>query len=143
MPRKRSHSSTSPSDGAASSDQGPSKHTRASSASLSVDAQEISVDQYPLKVYIISAKLSHDVLQNLVSLVEKDIAKQGDGTGAQHLELTTDVDQANVVVTAVHTRPRLERHVHWDVAVRGPSHFAHTTLTRLPRKRKPSSPQIG
>ncbi|KAF8548993.1 Nucleotidyltransferase [Imleria badia] len=117
MPLKRSHSSASPhSDGGVSPDQGPSKRTHAYSASPTVDTRESSVDQYALRVYIIPAKLSHSALENLASLVEKNATEQGNSAGARNLALAANVDHADVVVTAVHTRPRLERHVCWEVA---------------------------
>lgn len=140
MPLKRSHSSSSPSDGGVLSNQGPSKRAPASAVP---DTREGSVEQYPLRIYIISAKLLPDTLQNLVSLVEKHTAHHGNTAGAQHFELAADLDHADVIVTAVHTRPRLERHVSWGVAVREPSHLLHTGLMGPRRKLKPSSLLIG
>ncbi|KAH0829157.1 hypothetical protein J3R83DRAFT_2666 [Lanmaoa asiatica] len=116
MPLKRSHSSAWPNGGAVLSDQGPSKRAHADSASPTADTRETSVDQSPLRVYIISAKLLPGVLENLVSLVENHAVQHGGKVGAQNLELTADSDHADVIVTAVHTRPRLERHVNWEVA---------------------------
>lgn len=127
MPSKRSRPSASPlSDGGVSSDiEGPSKRARAYSASPTVDIQG-SVDQYPLRVYIIPAKLSPSELENLASLVGKNATQQGNKTGARILALAPDLDHVDAIVTAVHTRPRLERHVCWEVAVREPSHVLHT-----------------
>lgn len=127
MPSKRPRSFASPSNGGVSSDQGPSKRAHADSASSgpTVDTRESSVDQCPLKVYIIPAKLLPSVLEDLACLVLTNAAPQGNKAGAKHLELTTNLEHADIVVTAVHTRPRLERHVSWEVAVRGPSHLLH------------------
>lgn len=97
-----------------------------------MDTQENSVDQCALKVYIISAKLLPGVLEDLACLVEKDTTPQGNKAGATNLELTTNWDHADVIVTAVHTRPRLERHVCWEVAVRGPSHLLHICIDENP-----------
>ncbi|KAI9568766.1 hypothetical protein HD554DRAFT_2021404 [Boletus coccyginus] len=121
MPSKRSHSSAfhrnGSSNGSVSSNQGPSKRARTDSASSSpVDTRESSVDQSPIQVYIISAKLLPVALEDLVNLVENNATSQRDRAGACNLELTLDLDHADVVVTAVHTRPRLERHVRWEVA---------------------------
>ncbi|KAN0081305.1 hypothetical protein V8E55_008929 [Tylopilus felleus] len=118
MPMKRSRSSTSRSESgvSSSSDQGPSKRTRDNTASQILVTRESSVDQNPLRVYIISAKLSSVALENLVGLVEKSAAQQGNRVGARRLALTADSNRADVLVTAVHTRPRLERHVRWEVA---------------------------
>ncbi|KAF8435028.1 DNA polymerase mu [Boletus edulis BED1] len=111
MPLKRSHSSASPSDGGTSSDQGPSKRTHAQTP----DTRGSSIDQYPLTVYIISAKLAPGELDNLVSLFEQNDLR-GNKAGARKLELTSDLDHADVIVAAIRTRPRLERHVGWEVA---------------------------
>lgn len=117
MPPKRSHSSTSPSDGGVLSDQGPSKRAHTNSAFPVADTRESSVDQDPLRVYIIPAKLLPGVLENLVNLVEEHVAQHDHKAGAQNFRMSADVDQADVIVTAVRTRPRLERHVSWEVAV--------------------------
>lgn len=146
MPMKRSRSSTSRSESGVSSgsDQGPSKRTRDNTASQILVTRESSVDQNPLRVYIISAKLSSVALENLVGLVEKSAAQQGNRVGARRLALTADSNRADVLVTAVHTRPRLERHVRWEVAVRGPSCLLpHSVDATLSRKQKPSSLPIG
>lgn len=127
MPSKRSHSSAfhrnGSSNGSVSPNQGPSKRAHTDSASSSpgptVDTRESSVDQSPIQVYIISAKLLPVALEDLVNLVENNATSQRDRAGACNLELTLDLDHADVIVTAVHTRPRLERHVRWEVAVRG------------------------
>ncbi|KAG8221279.1 hypothetical protein J3R82DRAFT_1445 [Butyriboletus roseoflavus] len=114
MPLKRSHSSPSPSDGGVLSDQGSSK--RALASAVASDTRESSVGQYPLRIYIISAKLLPGTLENLVNLVEEHTAHHGNTASAQNFELATDIDHADVIVTAVHTRPRLERHISWEVA---------------------------
>lgn len=124
MPLKRSHSSASPSDGGVFSDQSPSKRAQTDSPSPVADTRESSFDQFPLRVYIISAKFPPGDLENLVSLVEKHATQRDNEVRAQNFKLTADVDQADVIVTAVHTRPRLERHVSWNVTVRELSHLS-------------------
>jgi len=128
MPSKRSHSSAFHNDGGVSSNQGPSKraHTDSASPGPTVDTRESSVDRYLIKVYIISAKLLPAALEDLVNLVENNATPQRNKAGACNLELTLDLDDADVVVTAVHTRPRLERHVRWEVAVRGSLQLLYT-----------------
>lgn len=119
MPRKRSRSSTFPSD----SGVGASKRLH---SSASADSRESSVDQYPLRVHIIPAKLKTSALEDLVDLVEKPPTQNAGQAGARNLELAADLVHADVIVTAVHTKPRLERHIRWEVAVRGPFRLSHT-----------------
>ena len=124
MPSKRLRSSTSPSNGDIS-DQGRSKRVHAHSLSPT-SISEGSFDRCTLKVHIISAKLEPNAIADLVDLVERLSAQHGSQVGIPHLELTADLDLADVIVTAVHTRPRLERHISWEVAVRRLPHLVHT-----------------
>lgn len=69
-----------------------------------------------IKVHIIQAKLQPDALADLVSLIE-DISPPR----SLRLALCADPKQADVVVTAVRMRQRLERHLDWELAVCLPS----------------------
>lgn len=117
---KRSRLSASPSDGGFSDE---SSHP--SNSASPADTPESSVDRHPLRIHVISVKLEPGVLEHLVNLVEKHAAQRGGKVGAQCLELTADSDHADVIVTAIHTRPRLERHIRWEIAVCGPNHLLH------------------
>lgn len=130
MPFKRPRSSASPSDGGVSDESTP-----AFSASPP-DTRKSSVDRHPLRVHVISAKLDPSALDDLINLVEKHISQRGGKVGAQILELTPDPDRADVVVTAIHTRPRLERHIRWEVIVCGLSSLvAYAALMRPPPRK--------
>ncbi|KAG9312111.1 hypothetical protein JVU11DRAFT_7398 [Chiua virens] len=120
MPLRRSHTPISPTASGVPSDQTPSGSNRveyAHSASPPMNTRESSVDQYPTRIHILSTKIQPGVLDELVSLVERSTTalSHGDRVGS-HLELATDSDHADVIVTAIHTKPRLERHITWDVA---------------------------
>jgi DNA polymerase mu len=55
---------------------------------------------------VIDAKLTPEKVQDLVGMIE-----QNDG------RMATDIVEADVVICAVRTRSRLERHLKWDLAV--------------------------
>jgi hypothetical protein len=116
---KRFHPSPSEHGALGPKHQGPSKRAHGNSASpINMGTLEDSVEQRPVRIYIIPVKFTAGTLENLASLVEKQAA-QHDEVDAPNLELTADLDSADVLVTAVRTRPRLERHISWDVAVCG------------------------
>jgi len=68
----------------------------------------------PLKVYIIQAKLDQDTIIELYNLLERD-----GYNGSGNFTLCNDIDESDVVVTAIKMRKRLERHIDWEIAVRG------------------------
>ncbi|KIJ65936.1 hypothetical protein HYDPIDRAFT_174727 [Hydnomerulius pinastri MD-312] len=117
MPFKRHHSTgTGPNDTSDSDSdgEGPLKRMRSSSP---WNFQESSV--HPLRVYILPAKLETGTLEDLINLVEENSAQVHTGSGRvreQNLELTGDLEQADIIVTTVHMRRRLERHVDWELA---------------------------
>lgn len=59
-----------------------------------------------IKVFIVQAKLDSRVIGELFALAERHCQK-----------LCSDVEEADVIVTAIGMRKRLERNVAWDVAV--------------------------
>jgi hypothetical protein len=74
-----------------------------------------------IKVYIVQTKLDPETLLELYRVVEgHQVFAEPSGSGVK-FDLCQDVDKAEVVVTAVHMRRRLERHVEWDIAVRNSS----------------------
>ncbi|THH18302.1 hypothetical protein EUX98_g8985 [Antrodiella citrinella] len=58
-----------------------------------------------VKVYIVQAKLESPAIAELFQLAERNCEK-----------LCSDVEEADVIVTAIGMRKRLERHVAWDIA---------------------------
>lgn len=58
------------------------------------------------RVYILHAKLAH-----------KDISELHDVAGKADADLVGSPDEANVVITAIGMRKRLERHLDWNLAV--------------------------
>jgi hypothetical protein len=81
-----------------------------------------------IKVYIVQTKLDPETLLDLYRVVEgHQVFAEPSGSGVR-FDLCQDVDKAEVVVTAVHMRRRLERHVEWDIAVRNSS-FGHSHRT--------------
>ena len=61
---------------------------------------------YGVKIYVIQAKLSPSQIAELFTLAEKHCRK-----------LCRGVDEADVVLTAISMRKRLERHMTWETAV--------------------------
>lgn len=68
----------------------------------------------PLKVYIIQAKLDQDTIIELYNLLERDKCND-----SGNFTLCNDINESDVVVTAIKMRKRLERHIDWEIAVRG------------------------
>ncbi|KAL1668985.1 hypothetical protein GGF50DRAFT_45360 [Schizophyllum commune] len=102
-PAKRSRSSSyATSD---ESDYAPRKRPRSSSSSDSSD------EHRRLKVYIVQAKLDPDEVARLYNLVETYSVD-----GGLDFELALNPNVADVIVTAVRMRKRLERHVDWELA---------------------------
>lgn len=79
-----------------------------------------------LKVYVVQEKIEENHLVELFDSIEST-AK----TSSFLLEPVSDYRGADIIVTNIHMRKRLERHVPWNVAVSGlrltstASHLAH------------------
>lgn len=74
-----------------------------SSSGSSLDVQSDLFDGLAFK--IIDAKLTGEQIEGLVTSIEQSGGRT-----------VVDVNKADVIVCAVHTRSRLERHISWDVA---------------------------
>lgn len=59
-----------------------------------------------IKIHIVPAKLPSDTIEQLASLIH-----DADAISCGHPE------EADVLVTGIHMRKRLERHVNWEIAV--------------------------
>lgn len=75
-----------------------------------------------ITLHILDAKLQPEMVAELYALAESGGAK-----------VVGSVDEAEVVVTAIGMRKRLERHVSWDIAVSGMG----GPFLKLPRKTTP------
>jgi hypothetical protein len=75
----------------------------------------------PVTVYIVQSKLDPELLSDLFRIAERDQIFTGTSDSNHEgvkFDLCHDVGEAEVVVTAVHMRRRLERHVDWEIVVR-------------------------
>jgi DNA polymerase IV len=66
-----------------------------------------------VKVHVVQAKLDSEEISHLYSVIDRQRR-----SGTLDLELCMKPDEADVVVTAVRMRKRLERHLDWTLAVR-------------------------
>jgi DNA polymerase IV len=70
-----------------------------------------------MKVYLIQAKLDSSAVHDLYSLL--------DTNNDLDLQLSGDPEDADVIVTAIRMKRRLERHVDWNTAVSQRDHSLH------------------
>lgn len=90
---------------------------RARSRSPSHDQASSSSHITVITVYIVQAKLDPEIVSDLFRVAEGDrVFEDGHRNGIK-FRLCHDVGEAEVVVTAVHMRRRLERHIDWEIAV--------------------------
>ena len=110
MPLKRpAHSRGSSSD----SDDGSRKQFRSSSPIAGYAPRT-------LKVYIVQAKIEDESLLELYDLIESTQTAP-DPKDREHnlqLELVSYFADADIIITSIRMKKRLERHVEWDIAVR-------------------------
>ncbi|PPQ87454.1 hypothetical protein CVT25_008190 [Psilocybe cyanescens] len=79
----------------------------------------------PLKVYVIQEKLGENTVQELYNLIDSTptsaqrVTSTSDGAEENyhlHLELCGDPKDADIIVTNIRMKKRLERHVDWNTA---------------------------
>lgn len=74
-----------------------------------------------VKVFILQAKLEPETISELYKLIERKNESSSwsgsAGTGHLDLEICSDVSEADIIITAVRMRKRLERHINWNDAV--------------------------
>jgi hypothetical protein len=108
------------------SDESPSPGDKPSPSGLvrSSPPRNFIEEEKPLLVYILPGKILPEAMSELVTLVESyqigrvAMGYQGQGVVNElNVQLTGDVEKANVIVTAIHMRQRLERHIDWRIAV--------------------------
>jgi len=100
-----------------SSNTGP-RLKRARSRSPSHDQASSSSHITVITVYIVQAKLDPEIVSDLFRVAEGDQVFEDGHRNGVRFNLCHDVGEAEVVVTAVHMRRRLERHIDWGIAVR-------------------------
>ncbi|SRR6266511_2479241 len=108
MASKRAVTTSSSSDS-----EGEHARKRIRSSSVASEWDEIS----KLKIYIVQAKIEHKVLLDLFQLIETTKAKKGKARNSVQFELVSDYADADVIITNIRMKKRLERHLRWDLAV--------------------------
>ncbi|KAF8070730.1 DNA polymerase mu [Lyophyllum atratum] len=86
-------------------------HSRPPSSRSS--SQSSSNEGQCIKVYILQAKLDAATIAELYALID---SQQHAPHGGLHLELCGDPSDADVIVTNVRMKKRLERHLDWNIA---------------------------
>lgn len=78
-----------------------------------------------IAIYILQTKLDSKTANRLFNIAESEEVYRNEDSGSTSgasdgvkFELCHEIDQADVIITAVHMRKRLERHIDWEVAVR-------------------------
>ena len=92
----------------------PSKRPRSDSIASEWDGHS----NCKLKVSILQPKLDEKTITHLYDLVDAH-APESQNDGSEHLELVlcNDIKDADVIITGIRMRKRLERHVDWNIAV--------------------------
>lgn len=80
--------------------------------SSSLDPVDIS---RKLKVYIVQAKIEEKSLFELYHLIETNQTNPEKGV---QFELSNDYVDADIIITNIRMKKRLERHIQWDIGVR-------------------------
>lgn len=80
------------------------------------------VQKSSLNIYLLDAKLKPDVVEEISALVDRFHNVDGNSSSKEEftereLQLCPNVEDADVIITAVRMRKRLERHVNWNIAV--------------------------
>lgn len=78
-----------------------------------------------IRIYIVQTKLHPEIISDLFRIADGDQVFADPLDASHHhgvrFRLCRDVGEADIIVTAVHMRRRLERHVDWDIVVRSSS----------------------
>ncbi|KIK22393.1 hypothetical protein PISMIDRAFT_507148 [Pisolithus microcarpus 441] len=127
LPPKRTHKDRTPESDGKDSDSSYSDFRRDLKRARSNSPWNItdndSADYTPLKIYVLSAKFDSAAYQSLISLVEDRSLSVGENqhSPVRRIELSANLEEADVIVTAIRTRSRLERHVNPSLAVKADS----------------------
>ncbi|KAK0195769.1 hypothetical protein F5146DRAFT_1026996 [Armillaria mellea] len=115
MSRKRQHLVYSSSSSASRSFSPQSKRLKSSTAGSGSESPTVTIS--PLHVHIIEAKLKVKEIAELRSILESGEVFGDADSGQFQLVYEADAKDADVIVTAVKMKKRLERHIDWDLAV--------------------------
>lgn len=96
----------------------PSKRLRTGNSGDSTSNDRIKA----IAVYILQTKLDSDSAASLFRVAESeevyhDQESDAGGSVGVRFELRHEISDAEVVITALHMRKRLERHIDWELAV--------------------------
>ena len=91
-----------------------------------------------LRVYIVQAKLDENTIHELHDLIEHSSPPHNLG-----LELCNNPADADIILTNIRMKKRLERHVDWKIAVCYHSSILHRSNNASCRSRKPLLPPTG
>ncbi|KAI6168697.1 hypothetical protein EDD17DRAFT_1529443 [Pisolithus thermaeus] len=122
LPPKRTHKLRTPESDGEDSDDSYSDFRRDLKRARSNSPWNItdnaSADNSPLKIYVLSAKFDSTTYQSLVGLVEDRFLSVGENqhSPVRRIELSANTEEADVIITAIRTRSRLERHVNPSLA---------------------------
>ncbi|KAL4258767.1 DNA polymerase [Pleurotus pulmonarius] len=75
------------------------------------DTESDDIGGFPIKVFVVQAKVSPEEISELISMVEKQ-------KNMRMLELCSIPAEADVIVTGIQMKKRLERHIPWQLARR-------------------------
>ncbi|KAJ3724399.1 hypothetical protein C8R42DRAFT_701765 [Lentinula raphanica] len=102
----------------------PQKRKRSASLSSLSDTSTNAEDS-SLNVFLLDVKMKPETVEELSSIIdtfhndgEKQISKENNQSSERGLRLCPNMKDADVVITVVHMRKRLERHVDWNIARR-------------------------
>ncbi|KAK0494756.1 hypothetical protein EDD18DRAFT_1076631 [Armillaria luteobubalina] len=115
MSPKRQHLVHSSSSSASRSFSPQPKRFKSSTAGSGSESPTVTVN--PLRVYIIEAKLKVKEIAELRSILESGEVLGDADSGQFQLVYEADAKDADVIVTAVKMKKRLERHIDWNLAV--------------------------
>jgi DNA polymerase mu len=101
--------------GSASPDRPPKR--RRSDSIDSIESWDGTSNQ-KLIVYVVQAKLDEEQTSDIYHLIDSHRPREGDGL---QLQLCSDPEKADIIITNVRMPKRLERHLDWSLAVRSTS----------------------
>ncbi|KAF9529665.1 DNA polymerase mu [Crepidotus variabilis] len=100
-----------------SSSASDSEDERASKRFRECSPSEITwKENRPLKVYVVQTKIEEKDLQALFNTIESTQSNNEAPALAFQLVLASEYEDADIIITSIRMKKRLERHVSWDIA---------------------------